>query len=877
MLHTKLNRPQLTKDHLIRPHLIKVLEDSSHLPLILVSAPAGYGKSILVSQWLDKQEKTHSWLSLNQAMSDSSLFLTYFIESLERCCSIEWGGLKDLGQQYHFLAWETIVDLIINKINTLNESVRLILDDYHLISNLEIHQLINAILMENINDFQLVIITRRDPPLQFRQLRLYQKMLELRMYNLRFDKNEISELLKMKHTFNFNQDEVNELLSRAEGWILGLRMMLMARPVPKKEGEKVSYDYLTNDLDILIDHIGDNFSPEFFRQIQLCSLCEQFNKELIDSIFSFSLNESDNSDNFLEQLIDSNLFLISTGDECSWFRFHHLFGDVLKRRLKKKEPKLINPLYIHISSWFAGKGLIDEAIHYMVMAQEYDMAAGLIVAHTASKFELGEWWVVKRWLENIPEEIRMSKVDLLLIELYFCQETYEVKEFSFLIDKLEALGVKNSSTKNQSLYLYHLGYYLAYIKPNPEKALECLEQSKSLYHDETGMFGGRRELITANARQMLGRSALALKLLDEHEKNFQYASVMHMRSLHARIYVHLQSGNFKEAEVESEKFNFIAKKGEWKILKAWSLYLLGNSAFQTSNFEFASQSLREVIYYDKVFNYRVYFDALAGLVLLHSLKGDTKEAESLLITMEQMTAKFKNSKFQAYTRSLKARLNLHKGLGAMELEWAQMDWTRQTQEPYVFLMDVPSLTKIRIIVSHGTLFQVEEALNVLAVVEAFLDGVHNKYHVLDIELLKAMALLRIGRKEEAKESLNKALILAEQNDNIRPIIEAYQVMPSLFDLVSQDPNSHRLLSRLGLNTSNSEFPGISYAKSDELSLREQQVIRLIATGLRNKEIADELNISTVTVKSHLTNIYRKLDVPNRTSMLNKVRSMAILS
>ncbi|WP_439183821.1 hypothetical protein [Carboxylicivirga taeanensis] len=338
MLHTKLNKPQISNDLLLRSQLIRKLEDNSHLPLILVSAPAGYGKSILISQWLEQHETKYGWLSLNQAMSDSSLFLTYFIESLERCSAIDWDDLKDLAQQYHFLEWDTIIDLIINKINTLNKYARLILDDYHLIRNQEIHQLIDAIIKENINYFQLVIITRHDPPLQFRQLRLYQRILELRMYDLRFDKNEINELLKMKPTVYFSQEEVNELLFRAEGWILGIRMMLMARPVPKTEGKKVSFDYLTNDLDILIDHIGDNFSPEFFRQIQLCSLCEQFNKELLDSIFSFSFNESGGANNFLAQLIDSNLFLIPTGDEFSWFRFHHLFGDVLKRRLKIKEP-----------------------------------------------------------------------------------------------------------------------------------------------------------------------------------------------------------------------------------------------------------------------------------------------------------------------------------------------------------------------------------------------------------------------------------------------------------------------------------------------------------------------------------------------------------
>jgi ATP/maltotriose-dependent transcriptional regulator MalT len=268
---------------------------------------------------------------------------------------------------------------------------------------------------------------------------------------------------------------------------------------------------------------------------------------------------------------------------------------------------------------------------------------------------------------------------------------------------------------------------------------------------------------------------------------------------------------------------------------------------------------------------------MAGLVLFSSLHGDDDATDAFLREMREAAAILKNTKFQLYYRSIKARINWHRGLGNKEVEWAQTDWVNQTSASYFFLMDVPELTKIRIMVSHGSVLQVEEALYVLAEVKAHLDSVHNRYHDVDIELLKAMALLRVGRKELAKESLKNALLIAEKNNIIRPIMEAYRVMPSLLELVDQSVTSRRLLSRIGLKSSNNELPLVSYSKTDELSFREQQVIGLISTGLRNKEIADELNISTVTVKSHLTNIYRKLDVPNRTSMLSKARNMNILS
>jgi len=167
-------------------------------------------------------------------------------------------------------------------------------------------------------------------------------------------------------------------------------------------------------------------------------------------------------------------------------------------------------------------------------------------------------------------------------------------------------------------------------------------------------------------------------------------------------------------------------------------------------------------------------------------------------------------------------------------------------------------------------------LVVLAEVESFLKKIHNNFHTIDIELLKAMTLLRLGRKDIAKESLIKTLVIAEKKQSISPVMEAYLVMPALFDLVEKDQNLRRFLSRIGLKSTNNEFQSISYAKSDELSVREQEVVGLIAKGFPNKEIADQLHISISTVKSHLTNIFRKLDVSNRTSMLNKLRNQDVL-
>jgi DNA-binding CsgD family transcriptional regulator len=195
----------------------------------------------------------------------------------------------------------------------------------------------------------------------------------------------------------------------------------------------------------------------------------------------------------------------------------------------------------------------------------------------------------------------------------------------------------------------------------------------------------------------------------------------------------------------------------------------------------------------------------------------------------------------------------------------------------MFLVDVPELTKIRIIVSHGSILEVEEALRVLSEVETFLNEVHNEYHTIDIELLKSMAQHRLGNHEQAQNYLGKALLVAEKKELKRPILEAYQVMPALFRQADLPAKSLRILVRLGLDISPAKTPFTSTLSKQQLTLREQEIVAHIANGLRNKEIAKELNISTVTVKSHLTNIYKKLNVPNRTSMLRVIQHKTALA
>lgn len=876
MLNTKLNRQAITKDLLQRKRLLDKLDECSHLPFILLSAPAGYGKSIVVSQWLEHCQNNYAWLSLDKSMNDSATFISYFIEMLKRSESFEIEKLKELEKGLHFLSWEAIINSIINIVNEFQKQTSLIFDDYYLIHNPDIHQLIETLLKENLVNLQIIIITRWDPPFQLKELRLYQKMIELRMRTLKFDEDEIAQLIAIENLEGFSEEKIKELNAKTEGWILAIRMILLARDFSVLKDENSGSKILINDLDRIMSLISEGLDSDFFRQMQLIAHCDQFNAELINFICRFAFPDSCEGDVFLSKLKELNFFLIPTANEGNWNRFHHLIGDILKRQLKRTEPDLIKPLYLHVSSWFSDKELIDEAIQYAIKAENVDLACKLITSNRRKVLDQGKWGVVQGWLEKIPEKIRKSNVDLLLSELRICEETWKVEDIFSILSTLKSMNIENADAKTKSEFLFHSGHHHTFLQPDSKKAIEYLEKSKLLYHDEN-MFGARRELILATARQMDGQSAFALQSLDEIEKEYNPSSLMFLRSLNSRIFVHLLNGEIVEAFMASERFNFSARNCENKVVEANSWYFQGNLAFQTFNKDKIDQAFNENLLFKGVLNYRMYFDAIAGLILINSLKGKQKATELFLMKMHQAATELKDPKFHIYYRSLKARVNLHNKKGNQDLDWAKNDWMKQSVASYFFLIDVPELTKIRILVSYGSMLQVEEALRVLSEIEAMLNNNHNSYHLIDIELLKAMALVRLGNKIQAAKSLEKAMIMAEKSEMTRPILEAYHVMPSLFNLIVASNFSNRMAAKLGIDFSIVKLLPQSRPNYEELTLREQDVVKLISDGLRNKEIAEKLNISIVTVKSHLTNIYRKLDVPNRTSMLNKIMNTSFLS
>ena len=343
----------------------------------------------------------------------------------------------------------------------------------------------------------------------------------------------------------------------------------------------------------------------------------------------------------------------------------------------------------------------------------------------------------------------------------------------------------------------------------------------------------------------------------------------------ARIWILLINGNILEADKASENFLFKAKTVDYKSILAYSLYFKGNVAFQIGSDKQSCAYLLDSTYLEKEHNYRVYVDNYAGLCLCQSLHGETSQAMSSWQVLSNKVNLFGYNWFKDHVNSIRYRLLWHMNEAQEHLSWALKDWSTPNHTELMFALDFPGFTKIKLVCTYGNKHQITQSLKFLDKIEEVLNATNNNYHRLDILLIRAMAYFQLKKNEQAGMFLSKAIEYGTAVRVARPFIEIGLVFPGLRETLLSSSISSILPNNVWLNATNQvvlDHKNIQPDPNQQLSLREKELVKLVKLGLRNKEIADQLNISEVTVKSHLTNIFRKLGVRNRSRLIHLLSS-----
>src|SRR5438067_2433837 len=421
ILATKLYLPRLRPNVVSRPRLLERLNEGLHRKLTLISAPAGFGKTTLVSEWVEGIERPRArtaWLSLDEGENDPARFLTYLVAALQTIAATIGEGVLGALQSPQPPPTVSILTALLNDITTIKDPFVLVLDDYHVIDAKPIDQALTYLVEHLPPQMHLVIVTREDPPLPLARLRAGGHLTEVRAVDLRFTPSEAAEFLNQGMGLNLSTEDITALEARTEGWIAGLQLAAISL-----QGQQDSTSFITSFtgshhfvLDYLVEEVLGQQSESVQTFLLRTSILDRMTGSLCDAVL---LTPPGSGQATLESIEHANLFLVPLDNERRWYRYHQLFADLLRQRLHQRsasspgdEVEDVTELHIRASQWYEDNGLEIEAFHHAVAANDVVRAERLIEGEGVPLHFRGAGAPVRNWLESLPVAVLNARPSL---------------------------------------------------------------------------------------------------------------------------------------------------------------------------------------------------------------------------------------------------------------------------------------------------------------------------------------------------------------------------------------------------------------------------------------------------------------------------------
>ena len=443
IIRTKLHRPPIDQAYLHREHLLNRLNQGQCRPLALVSAPAGYGKSTLVSCWLEDCDVPGAWVSLDENDNDPRLFLSYFVSAIQCIFPAACTETQSMLGVDPLPPVSLMARSLINELDQVENAFILVLDDYHLIRDQGVHELIAELLHHPSPLMHLVLIARRDPPLPLTALRARRQMAEMRTRDLRFTLEETQDLLQQMTGASVDSAVAAILEEKTEGWVTGLRLTVLSLR-DNKDFKRVLASLPMESryvMDYFVTEILSHHPPAVQTWLLKSSVLNRFCAPLCGVVCGSETDSGGsglNDRDFVGLLESANLFVIPLDEERKWFRYHHLFQALLRRQLKKRfNTEEIVKLHQRASAWFAEKGYIEEALSHAHEVGDKETAARLVKHHRQDMMNREQWHQLNRWLQRFPPDFIQQHPDLRLARAWTFQRQARYSELFAILDEFE--------------------------------------------------------------------------------------------------------------------------------------------------------------------------------------------------------------------------------------------------------------------------------------------------------------------------------------------------------------------------------------------------------------------------------------------------------
>jgi LuxR family maltose regulon positive regulatory protein len=890
LLATKLHYPAARPDLVPRPRLIARLDAGLDQDagfsrkLTLVSAPAGYGKTTLIGEWLKRGSPggmlkdglqplasahgspssitLHSsgvaWLLLDEADNDPRRFITYLIAAMGQIDARIGLAATAMLEAPQPPPSEAVLTVLVNEISSIPERAILVLDDYHVIHTPSIHEQLAFLLDHLPSNLHLVITTREDPLLPIPRLRARDQVLEIRQDDLRFTTAETAEFLQRVMGLSISSDDVATLERRTEGWIAGLQ--LAALSMRGREDLPGFVQAFTGSsrfvLDYLIEEVFERQQPEVKDFLLRTSVLERLSGQLCDAVVGRTGSQA-----LLETLEQANLFVVSLDQARVWYRYHRLFAELLRHRLRASDPGLETELHRRASQWFEAAGLSEEAIRHALEARDWERAATLIQSTSTDLLKRGEVATVIGWFRGLPEETLLA--DPVLCFSY-CWPLLLAGQYGVaapLLARVEQAAGRSPAFLGE---VYAAQAYLARAVGDQERLVECSRRALELLPVSSISSRGIVAMNLGLAYWHRGQMREAEQVLEEALEAAQATGNLYA-SLTSQIFlgrVFAVRGELQRAE---ECFRAAIQRGGETPINALAHADLAALHYEWDDLGASDAQLQSAI---ALCQRSQNDEFLAGCWILGSrlrvAQGDLAGAEGALEQARVLVRAGKTSDPMA-ERVDAAQAWLLMATGESVGEWGRKLKEGVDGHPFYRFLGV---TKARISPDDLAGARLEELGRVARA---------NEWGYGSVAVGALQASLAESRAE-ALERLTDALRLAEGGGFIRSFVEAGgRLIPVLREAAARGVSPGyvgRILAALTKAIEAAAPHPVSLIEA--LTDRELEVLRLVAAGKSNREIAEQLVVSTGTAKTHIHNLCGKLGVRNRTEAAMRAKELGLV-